>query len=177
MFPRRPHQGAGDRMRPPSSPGSDCQRSDATDHAGNLVAEPLERPEQRYQLRRTALLPETHQPRPACLEPGLGGGVEEPLHHALIDEIVREPTVLRLHVERAVELVHLEPDVVQTEPIGDPREEVLAIDRDRRAGRLDLRYRARETVVGLGPAPLRVRGLLRTSSRTPSRVCPATCPT
>src|SRR5581483_10187055 len=127
---------------------------------GNLVAELLQGSKQRDEIGRFAPLAEAEQPSPRYFE--LKGPVhlEEVGHHPCVDEVVRELPILALDVERAVEALGLELDVVQTPVVGQAREHVLAVARKVRAEGLDLRDGAREAIVGLGPIPLRVGRLL-----------------
>src|SRR5581483_11253201 len=130
------------------------------DHARNVVTELLEGAEQGDELGRLAPLAEEQQPLPRDLELEGPIDLEEVLHHPSVDEVVGELPILALHVERTVEVLGLELDVVETEVVGQAGEHVLAVDREMRAEGVDLRHRAREAVVRPAPVPVRIGRLL-----------------
>src|SRR5688572_33004621 len=72
------------------------QTVQVVDNPRDPVAELPKRPEQGDELGRLSPLRVHEQPRPAGLERERPVGPEEPVHHPLVDEVVRELAVLAL---------------------------------------------------------------------------------
>ena len=71
-----------------------------------------------------------------------------------------ERRVVAAHLEGPVERLGLEPDVLERQQVRDPAEEVLFVDHEVRARRLDRRHRAGVAAVGLRRPAVRVGAAL-----------------
>src|SRR5262245_9801122 len=138
-------------LRPRSRSVRASPRRIAGVHDGrNLAMELLEPAAERQPPRRIELVGGHEHPRAVDLEGLEGRRTEQPLHHPAVEQGERELLVAALHAEPAVEVVVLELDVVQTEVVAEPGEEVLEAELEPRARSRDRREGAREPVVAPG---------------------------
>src|SRR3954466_16167668 len=107
--------------------------------ARDVVGEAAKRAEERDQLLRTRELAVAERPAAGDLEGPPAAVREEPGHHPRIDEGGREALLLARHLERPLELLGLEGDLMLQDAAGGASERVLGADRDRPTPGGDLR--------------------------------------
>src|ERR671935_924860 len=132
-------------MAVPSSPfwaSLPARRVQLVHHPRHVLAEAPDRLQERVELGRPEPPRGREDPTAGDLEREAAVDRQQPRHHPGIDQVIRELPIAGLHVEGAVEIVRLELDVVQADVVGEEREQVLARERQRRTGRVDLGHGA-----------------------------------
>ena len=107
------------------------------DDVRNVIQERLGRPEQGHEVGRGDLLAEAENLVADDLEREADAVLEQPLHHAGIDKVVRELLVGGLHVVRLVERLGFELDVMKGQRPRQSCQDVLVRDDQANAGRVD----------------------------------------